>query len=372
MRKDVAELERGDNLLEDNVRDMNAVTRDKCKKVESLTETFKDLRRFLVLEKELERGLQKDVKSIGGSIQELERMSQSLTPKLSCETDVDRFKINLEEMCKSMEASLDEFSNEEPNMDAVHNSKLNTGNNLATLLEQLPHHLLIGLLNEMQDAELDNLQNSLKKMRSFSEVDKQYSVDLDSKKIRPLQKLLYDLSTYHKQLLSTSSRTQRQVEAAEQEVAALRADLYSLVGNTFADGDEQTARQLIDAELQVSSRKASVEALRSQLLQLEKSCLERAATEAEFKIQLMKLESNAKLADHLSTLICALVRKHGDNPRRIEQVITHLQSVAKQYLKESQENLCKLLSETRNYVGEEFQLFYKIKPQSFFHIAIEK
>jgi len=370
LRLEVAELTKTTEILIESINETRASIHSKEKELVNHQLTFKDMKRSTFLLQNVKNKISNDVKRIKQIIKDLEKNLSSLLPQLeSKESNLDRFRIDIEKMSQKMQNSLNELSNEDPNLEAINQSKLDVGSNLATLLDILPHPLFIQLIEEQQKSQIStkietsgNRQLNDNKLRIHSPPE-----------VQPLQKLLYNLSWYHTQCLFNADNTRNKTEKLKSELSALKVDISEHL-KIHLGCDETILNdlvQLIDKEIQLNSRQAAVKVLTENIQRLNGFCLRSEANQAEIEKKITTIERNSRFSDHLSALITTLARKHANNSTVIHTSITRLQGLVNEDVKNSHRVLSECIRVRQSDFNKELELYKQVKPSQFLKTNVD-
>ena len=335
-----------------------------------MQQAFKDFKRSTFLLHSVKNKIQMDIKHLKQIVKDLERNLESLLPRLlEKESNLDSFRIDIEKMCHSMQTSLDELLNKDPNMEKINQTKLAVGNNLATLLDTLPHPTFMQLIEEQQKSEV-SLKAKIEKLGN--ETNSELQTYLPGE-LQPLQKLLYSLSWFHAQCRFRADSSRLKTEKLKKELEILKVDITEHL-KILGCEDQMLSQVLVrvDLEIQVNSRKAAIKSLAGNLKQLDDFCLSAEANQQEIEQKIETIEHNSRIADHLSALICTLARKHADNSRAVQQSVTRLQGLVEQDMKSSQQNLAESIRVFQSDLGKELELYKQVKPCQLFHTKLER
>jgi len=370
LQLEIAELTKTTKILNDSINETTATVHQKEKELLRMQQAFKDFKRSTFLLHSVKNKMQSDVKHLKQVVKDLEKNLQSLLPRLvEKESNQDSFRIDIEKMCRSMQTSLDELLNKDPNMEKINQTKLDVGSNLATLLDTLPHPLFMQLIEEQQKSEV-----SLKaKIETLGNEANSHLQTIVPGELQPLQKLLYSLSWFHAQCRFRADSSRLQTERLKSEMVMLKADITEHLKTNLGCEDQLLSQVLllVDLEIQVSSRKAATKSLTENIKQLDDFCLSAEANQQEIEHKIETIERNSRIADHLSALICTLARKHADNSRAVQQSVTRLQGLVERDVKCSQNDLSEGIRVFQSNSGKELELYKQVKPCQLFHTKLE-
>ena len=331
---------------------------------------FRDLKRSSHLLNLVKSNAEADVKSLKQTTSELEKNLKSLTPELENESDLERYKIDVANMCKLMQDSLNELLKEEPNIENVNATKMAVGNSLATLLETLPHSLFMKLIQEQQAAEISSWNR-----KDFSlPTQTTLALDFIPENVQPLQKLLYELSWYNADIRARAETAMNVALSLKKELAQLTSQTFQRLDILF-DGEDNkiaTARKLVEMEIQVAKRKGAIEALRKNQDEMENFCTRYEVRQAEIEQKIDTIERNSRLSDHLTALICTLARKRANNPCLVQQLASQSQRIVKEDICGIQNTLSKTIQLSKCNIEKELELYRQVRPSQLFVVNVER
>ena len=353
------------------MKEISSTIQEKEKKLYLITQTNEDLKRTTMLLNKNRNQIHDRAKFLNQKIKELENCLHSLIPRSEKESDLDKFKIDLEKMCNSMQNSLNELVDEDPNMDTIHGSKVEIGKNLANLLDNLPHTTFLRLIQEQQESEMA-LKKAVESSAPIPQPDEKLT--FSPADVQPLQKLLYNLSWFHTQSASRASKAKSSIIVLKREMASLKSELDQHISDIFPTDDKtkSAARHLMELEIQVASRKAAVDSMQRNLDDFMNFCSRSEANQLDIERKIATIESNSYVADHLSLLICTLARKHANNGRLLQQSVNRLQRLATDDLKAVRSSLHDHVRASQANVGKEWDLFKQLKPCQLLSVPVER
>lgn len=372
MKLEVAELKKSNSVLHESLIESRLSIQEKEKILKSQQFVFRDLKRSSHLLTLVKNSVDIKIKSLHKSTAELEKHLQLLAPSLEKGTDLERYKIDLENMSKLMQDSLNELLNEEPNIDKINSTKMGVGNNLATLLETLPRPLLMRLIQEQQESEISQQKQNGSAVPTQNNVTP--DINQQTNNSQPLQKLLYELSWAYADTRARAETAKAKVDFMKSELALKKSQLFQRL-NLFYNGDEKKigiARKLIEMEIQVASRKSTVDTLRKNLEELDSFCSRYEARQAEIEEKIATIERNSRLSDHLTALICTLARKRANHSRIIQQLASQSQKLVKEDIKTYQDKLNESIKLSKLSLESEIDIYREFKPSELFYVRISK
>ena len=191
------------------------------------------------------------VKLLNQTTKEVEKHLQSLSPQIENEGDLERYKIDIENMCKLMQNSLNELLKEEPNIEKINATKMTVGNNLATLLETLPHPLFMKLIQEQQTTEISSRNQKDLMIPTQNNI----ALDFIPDNVEPLQKLLCDLSWFYIDTQTRAKNAKEKAETLKKELIEVKAEILRCLNTNFGAEDPKLVAEhlkLIETEIQVA------------------------------------------------------------------------------------------------------------------------
>lgn len=373
LKEEIAELKKTTNVLHDSLVESKLLVQQKEKELRNQQLTFRDLKRSSYLLNLVRTNTEHKVQSLNKTSIELEKHFQSFSPALEKEADLERYKIDVENMSKLMKNSLSELLNEEPNIEKLSATKMTVGNNLASLLEALPRRLFMKLIQEQQQTEISSNSD---KDSSSSPDQKNAAFEFipENSKAQPLQKLLHELSWVKADTRARADKARSQISTLSNELDQLKSQvLQRLI--LLSDGDEHKlaiGQKLLEMEIQVASRKSAVDALRTNLEELDNFCSRYEARQAEIEQKIITIERNSRLSDHLTALTCTLARKRANNPRLVQQFANQSQKIVNEEIN----TICKELGEkiqlSKSNIEKELEICRQLKPSQLFNVQMEK
>ena len=336
-----------------------------------IQQTFKDLKQSTVLLHNIKYKIQSDIKHLKQIVRDLEKNVESLLPQLAGEgSNLDSFRIVMEKMCRTMRTSLDGLVTEDPDAEKMNKIKINVGNDLATVLDTLPHPFFMTLIEEQQKSEV-SLKTKVESLGNETNNQLQTALPGD---LQPLQKLLYSLSWFHAQCRSRADSSRARTEKLKREVETLKADIIEHLKINLGCEDQILTQLLVlvDLEIQVNGRKAAVKCLTDNIKQLDDFCLSAEANQEEIEKKIDMIEQNSRIADHLSAVICTLARKHANNSRDVRQNVDRLQDLVERDIKSSHRDLAESIRVSQGHLGKELELYKQVKPCQLFHTKLER
>lgn len=341
----------------------------KEKELENQKLGIRDLKRSSFLLETAKKHIEENVKSMNQSTAEVEKQLHALIPRIESEVEIERYKIDVKNMCHLMQNSLNELLNEEPNFDKMNETKISVGSKLATLLEVLPHPFFMKLIQEQQATEISLMAQKSALNPQFKE-----AIDFVPEHVQPLQKLLYELSWYYASIRTRAKIAKNKTKTLREELTEMKLQTIQRLKLYFEGDDEKLADALLllDMEIQVASKKVAVDALRKNLEDLDNFCKSYEARHTELEEKITAIEKNSRLSDHLTTLICTLARKRVSNPGVVQQLITQCQQKIKDDLKAVNLSLKDRIEASKSNVDKELELFRHLRPSQLFNVKIEK
>jgi len=333
---------------------------------------FRDFKRSSVLLSLVKSNIEENVTLFNQTTREVKKHLQSLAPKIGNETDLERYKIDIENMCKLMQNSLNELLNEEPNLEKINATKMAVGNQLATLLETLPHPLFMKLIQEQQAAEI----SSRNQKELMTPTQDNAALDFIPDNIEPLQKLLCDLSWTYTDTQTRAKNAKEKSEALKKELAEVKAEILRTLNTRFGAEDPKLGAahlKQIETEIQVARQKGAIDGLRKILEELENFCTCYEARQADIEQKIVTIEANSRLSDHLTAIICTLARKRANNPNLVQQLANNSLRMVNEDLVGIHNTLNKTIQTSKgNMIEKEIELYQQLKPGQLFNSSVDK
>lgn len=333
---------------------------------------FRDFKRSSVLLGSVKNNAEDSVKLFNQTTREVKKHLQSLAPEIGNETDLERYKIDIENMCKLMQNSLNELLKEEPNIEKINGTKMAVGNHLATLLETLPHPLFMKLIQEQQAAEI----SSRNQKEFMTPTQNDTALDFIPDNVEPLQKLLCDLSWTYTDTQTRAKNAKEKSEALKKELAEVKAEILQTLNTRFDAEDPKLAAahlKQIETEIQVAKQKGAIDGLRKILEELEDFCTCYEARQADIEQKIVTIEGNSRLSDHLTAIICTLARKRANNPNLLQQLANQSLRMVNDELVAIHNTLDKTIKASKgNIIEKELELYQQLKPSQLFNSNVDK
>lgn len=334
--------------------------------------SFRDFKRSSALLTLVKSNVEESAKSLKQNAKEIEKQFQSLAPQLENEEDLERYKIDIENMCKLMQNSLNELLKEDPDIEKINATKMSVGNKLATLLETLPHPLFMKLIQQQQAADAAAINHKDFRLPKQSDTAPDFIPD----NVQPLQKLLYEISWYHTETATRAETAKKQVIPLKQELEKVKANILETLHMRYDAEDPKLADEhykVIEMEIQLASRKAAIESLRTNLEELENFCTRYQARQADIEQKILTIESNSRLSDHLTALICTLARKRTNSPALLQQLITQSQRMVNEDFPAVHKTLSDFIESSQcSFVEKELDLYRQLSPSQLFSVRVDK
>lgn len=312
------------------------------------------------------------VKLLNQTTKEVEKHLQSLAPQIENEGDLERYKIDIENMCKLMQNSLNELLKEEPNIEKINATKMTVGNNLATLLETLPHPLFMKLIQEQQATEISSRNQKDLMIPTQNNI----ALDFIPDNVEPLQKLLYDLSWTYTDTQTRAKNAKEKAETLKKELIEVKAEILRCLNTNFGAEDPKLVAEhlkLIETEIQVAMRKGAIDGLRNILEESENFCTRYEARQADIEQKIVTIERNSRLSDHLTAIICTLARKRANNPNLLQQLANQSLRMVNEDFVAIHNTLSKTIQASKgNIIEKELELYQQLKPSQLFNVTVDK
>lgn len=368
MQQEVAELTRSTKGLEDSVLEAKQIVVQKEKDLACHQLVFKEIERKSHILRYLTAQTQDQIKFVNQTTTQLKKYVEKLSlPRGDEALLVDRYRIDVGLMCQQLQKTLDELLQNEPNMEKIQAEKTNVKKKLADLMELLPRADFLQLIQEQQEYDISQWIKILES--SVSQNCLPENLDFAPGNVQPLQKLLYELSWFYTESRSRAERASNEATLLKRELEDLQSEIRQHLNTQLPRDDEKifdSALNLIQNEIQAARRRAITEALRKSLTVLDDSCMKSEANQAEIKEKIAKIESNSKLAEHLSFLMCTLARKHANNPLNILQSAKQLQNIASEEANSVNDRLSCNIVQCNGSLKKEFELFQEVTASNLF------
>ncbi|KAI9552146.1 hypothetical protein GHT06_022483 [Daphnia sinensis] len=371
LEQEIADLRKTNGVLYDSLTEAKTSIQKQEVELRKKQLAFRDLKRSSVLLNLVKNNVGDNIKSLNKNAKEIEKQFLSLAPQLENEADLERYKIDIENMCKLMQNSLNELLKEDPNIEKINSTKMAVGNNLATLLETLPHPLFMKLIQEQQAADVSAINHKDFRLPQQSNTAPDFIPD----NVQPLQKLLYEISWYHTETATRAEDAKKQAVPLKQELEKIKANILQSLQMRFDAEDPKLADEhfkAIEMEIQLASRKGAIESLRKNLEELENFCTLYEARQADIEQKILTIESNSRLSDHLTALICTLARKCSNSPALLQQLVNQSLRMINEDFPALHNTLSNFINSSQgNFVEKELELYRQLKPSQLFNVRMD-
>lgn len=370
LRQEVAELERTTKVLHDSLIETQDSVLEKEKTLRKHKAEFRDVKRSSHLLSLAKKNTEEQSNTLKKSTQELEKQMKNLSPTLSKEADLERYRIDIENMGKLMQNSLNELLNEEPNIEKINSTKFTIGNNLASLLQAVPRPIFMKLIEEHQASEISAMKEKMQAISSCEDNIPEFIPE----NFQPLQKLLYELSWFYADTRARAKKTMNDAAVLKDELTELKSRVINRLGCVFKDDPEKLAEEqkLFELEIQVAQRKGAVEAMRSQLANLDDFCLQHEARQLEIEQKIATIERNSRLSDQLTALICTLARKRADTSKHVQQLVNQSQKLVTDDILPMLSKLDENIERSKHNFQKELDVYKELKPSQLFTVRLQK
>lgn len=377
LRQDVTDLLKSTKILQESLTETRTTMQDKEVEFENHKLALRNLERSSFVLRWLSYQTQDEIRKLNQTAKNLESSLQALSPDPAKEVDIGSFKIDVELMCQQLQHSLIELTREIPDMDKIQDVKKGVRSSLAGLMKTLPRPVLLQLIQEQQDTDMSLLANLVSGPPSIKKNGNNDLFASATENVQPLQKLLYELAWFYVDSQTRATKAKKQAARLKEELNRLKSEVNQHLNIHFNEASadnmlKELAFQLVQLELQVASRMAAEKTLRKSLVELENFCLHFEASQSDIRQKIAAIERNSRMADHLSSLICTLARKHAENPRTIQQSTSRLQSISNEQLSAVHSQLASCAELCKESLVKEVELFRQVKPCQLLNTSLDK
>ena len=373
MKKEIAEIKKTNQLLKDDLSETKAAIEEQEHEKTKQNLSFRDEKRSSYFLGLVQNNIKGQITEVNKFASGFDKNIEALAPKMENQNNLDRYKIDIQQMCQEMQDSLNELLQEQPNNEKIENGKKNVGSRLSTLLETLPPSVFLKLMQEQVEKDIFSFKTG-KSIPPFLQQDGIEKLDYAPEEVQPLQKLLYNAAWAYADCRSRAKKTQLKALSLEGELQRVKAEATELVRNHFS-GDShklKAALNTMESNIKAACEEATIAVLKKHHDELENFCAQHETNRAEVVKQIENIERNSRLSEHLSTLIFTLARKHSKFPKLIEETTNRLQSIVKEDLTVSFNVLLNEISKSRDGLEKEFELYTQLRPSQLFTVTLDK
>ena len=338
------------------------------KKLKLQETEFRDLKRSSLLLGSAKSKVEEQAKSLRKSSLELEKHLNYLGPSLSNEADLERYRIDIENMSKLMQNSLNELLDDEPSLEKINATKFTIGNNLASLLQAIPRPVFMKLIEDHQASEISLTQQKLRALPLQDDI----TPDFIPENFQPLQKLLYEVSWVYADTRARARKARKSAASSRSELAELKSQILCRINDNFKDDSEKllNEQKFFELEIQVALKKGAVDALRLQVEELDEFCLQHEARQLEIEQKIATIERNSRLSDQLTALICTMVRKRADNAKVVQQLTNQSRKIVNEDILPLLTKLKENIQLSKNNFDKELESYQQLKPSQLLNVRL--
>ena len=372
LKKEIAELKKNNQLLNDNITETKTAIEER--QLENLKQklAFRDEKRSAYFLGLVQNNIKGQVKEVNQFSSEIDRSMESLVPKMEKENNLDRYKIDIQQLCEAMQSSLTELLEEQPNYEVIETTKKKVGSKLSDLLDTLPPSVFLKLMQEQVESDISGFKSG-KPIPLFQQ-DEMDKLEYPLEEVQPLQKLLYNIAWVYADSCSRAKKAKLKADSLKDELEKAKSEATEMVKNHFIGDNHNLNAALKTMELKVHTacQQAAIVVLNKNIEELQNFCTQHEANQAQVAKQIQNIERNSNLSEHLSTLILTLARKHSNYPQVIEQTTNRLQKIVKEDLHSLFNVLLNDIAKSKGGLEKELELYTQLKPSQLFTVNIDK
>lgn len=373
LKREIAELKKNNQLLDDNITETKAAI-EECQ-LENLKQklSFRDEKRSAYFLGLVQNNIKGQVKEVNQFSSELDRRIEALVPKMEeKENNLDRYKIDIQQLCEAMQSSLNELLEEQPNYEVIDSTKKNVSSKLSALLDTLPPSVFVKLMQEQVQSDLSAFKSG--KTTPLFQQDEMEKLQYTPEEVQPLQKLLHNIAWAYADSHSRAKKAKFKADSLKEELEKVKSEATQMVRNHFT-GDNRNlnaALKAMELKAHTACQQAAIAVLNKNIEELQNFCAQHEAYQAQVAKQIQNIERNSNLSEHLSTLILTLARKHSNYHQVIEQTTNRLQKIVKEDLHSLFNVLLNELANSKGGLEKELELYMQLKPSQLFTVNIDK